>query len=322
MCLALTQKVYSVDITPLSLEHIHPWADLLAVSFRRSMPDMLALLDWLHSGWRVIACGAWDKSRLAAQYTCLLTDLYVPDLNQTVKVGISWNMAVHPGYRGRGLIKQVSKPVYEMVQAAGGVAGMGFSNAEGVQVDRKSKGYGYQVAGQMTPAFAWMRGSSDPAFELHDTWTDISSLTIPCSARQIHLVVTLELLYRRYACHPFRQYRYGIWREDGQVIGIVIYRRAQVAGIPAATLLAAYSADLPGLLSRWGAAMRWAGIHFAHVLTSPRSHLKQALRQAAWCVDLPYARSPYYLTVKPMDAALPASFTQFSAWDCVGGDIL
>lgn len=285
---------------------------------------MLRLLDWLLSGWRAIAYGAWDGTHLAAQYTALLTDLYVPQWGKSVPVGLSWNMAVHPDYRGRGLIKQVSEPVYAAVLAAGGVAGMGFSNAEGVRVDRKSKGYGYQVVGRLKPALALlttMRQSS--ALTLYDSWQpEFSSLQLPAPDDTYHRVVTPELLRLRYACHPFRQYQYGVWIENGEVKGIVVYRPAWLLGMRGATLLGAYGTDLPLVLSHWKHTLSRRGWRFAHVLTTPQSALRRALRQIAPCVDIPYTRSPYYLTVKPMDDTLPVSFTEFSAWDCVGGDIL
>jgi hypothetical protein len=39
-------------------------------------------------------------------------------------------------------------------------------------------------------------------------------------------------------------------------------------------------------------------------------------------LPVPYSRSPYYLTAKPLTADLPAGFMDFRHWDCVGGDIL
>src|SRR5690349_13675851 len=138
-----------MNIMPLSPEHHPACADLLAASFGRTSAEMSQLLRYLYAGYSVIAWGAWDGDRLVAQYSCLLTSLNVPGMDVPMLVGMSVNMAVHPDYQGRGLIKQIAQPVYQAVGEQGGMAGVGFSNAAGVKVDRRSKGYGYQVIGQM-----------------------------------------------------------------------------------------------------------------------------------------------------------------------------
>src|SRR5690606_20213096 len=101
-----------MDVIPLTPGHCHPWADLLAVSFARTPAEMAQLLAWLQAGPGLIAYGAWDGERLAAQYSCRLTALHLPGHDASAAVGLSINMAVHPQYRGRGLIKQVAAPVY------------------------------------------------------------------------------------------------------------------------------------------------------------------------------------------------------------------
>lgn len=303
-----------MNLRPLTLDDAPAWADLLALSFDRTPDDMQKLLRWLHAGYEMVAWGAWDGERLAAQYACLLVNLHLPDNETNVQAGMSLNMSVHPDYRGRGLIKQVSKPVYETVAAQGGLAGMGFSNAEGVKVDRNSKGYGYQVVGQMIPALAWLPPNrKTPALDLNDHWSE-SALHLPPQNGHITFSASLESIRHRYAQHPFRQYHYGIWPERG----VVVYRPIKFG----VALLAAYGVDLPELLARWSSALRKTGFQFVHVLTSPQSELRKALSQVAVCRSLPYARTPYYLTVKPFEQHTPESMLDFSAWDLMGGDIL
>lgn len=73
---------------------------------------MVQLLHWLYAGHDLIAWEVWDGSRLAAQYCSLLTALSIPDIAAPECVGLSINLAVHPDYRGRVLVKQVAQPVY------------------------------------------------------------------------------------------------------------------------------------------------------------------------------------------------------------------
>jgi GNAT superfamily N-acetyltransferase len=302
-----------VEILPLRAQDLEKWAELLAVSFHRSPAEMACLLQWLLDGRELAAWGAWDGARLAAQYSALVSSLHIPGLAQPVRAGLSLNMAVHPDYRGRGLIKQVSQPVYQHLAALGGAAGVGFSNAEGVQVDKHSKSYGYRVCGQMQPLLAWLPRRRLPPLELTDLWPLTDDDPLPAEFARTHFVYTPAMLRHRFAAHPFRRFRFGVWREGGALRGLVIYRPVTMGGLPAAALLAAYSDDLSELLARWGAGL-------VHVVASPGSALAAALRGR--CLRLPYTRSPYYLTLKPLRDDLPAAFFAFEQWDCTGGDIL
>lgn len=309
-----------MDFRPLTRSDSVEWAALLARSFNRSAPDMERLLSWLHDGYEVIVWGAWDGPLLAAQYAVLKVKLAVPALDEPVIAGMSLNMCVHPDYRGRGLIKQVSAPVYHTLRDAGALLGMGFSNAEGVQVDRNSKGYGYRVLGRLLPTMIYFlpRLSRSPQLELTTEWPGLPVLLNDKSL--IHLYNDACRIHHRYAAHPFRQYHYAVWRERGELCGVVVYRPAQFGWMRGATLLAAYGCDLPELLRRWEDTMYRQGIAVAHVLTTPSSHLRAALPPLN--LRQPYTRSPCYLTAKPLDAVVPESWLDFNIWDCVGGDIL
>jgi GNAT superfamily N-acetyltransferase len=302
---------------PLTLDHCLPWAELLAISFGRSADQTAQVLAWLHEVYRVTAWGAWDVDRLVAQYACLRRRVRIGGV--VLDAGMSLNMSVHPDYRGRGLIKQVSQPVYAALDAEGAAFGFGFSNAEGVQVDRHSKGYGYQVVGRMVSTVAYLtprRGV--PPLCLSDK--------LPAGAWDvgdsggISFEMSAESIRHRYARHPFRRYCFGIWEEGSAVLGVVVYRRHRWG----AALLAAYGHDLTELLSRWSSALQAEGVRVVQALTTPNARLRQALAKISVSAALPYSRSPYYLTVKPLAAgeAYRGALLDFASWDCIGGDIL
>ena len=304
-------------LMPLTLDHCLPWAELLALSFDRTVSETAQVLTWLHEAYRVTAWGAWEADRLVAQYACLRRRVIVN--GRPHEAGMSLNMSVHPDFRGRGLIKQVSKPVYEQLQAEGVLLGVGFSNAEGVKVDRHSKGYGYQVVGQMTSTLAYLR-------PLPATQSLTLSETMPAgdwpvggNADAIHFEVSAQSIYHRYMRHPFRRYRYGIWEEGGEILGIVIYRTLRQR--PGVALLAAYGHDLRELLRRWSSSVCATGVRFVHTLTTPNADLRRALAQISLSTPIPYTRSPYFLTLKPLSGAAE-NLLDFAAWDCMGGDIL
>jgi hypothetical protein len=310
-----------MHFAPLTSNDNPKWAALLAASFDRTPEDMLRLLDWLHTGHTVIGWGAWDGDKLAAQYNCCMMNLRLTD-GKTATVGMSINMAVDPVYRGRGLIKQVSQPVYEAVANCGGIAGVGFSNKQGVKVDLKSKSYGYQVVGQMQSVVVWLKSQKTDSLCLTDEWPSLPFTdNLVSSNNRMKFIASPETLEHRFARHPFRKYQFGVWEENGNVQGVVVYRDVYIGGLKGVSLLAMYGTEPAELLMRWSRSLQDEGIRFVHVLTTPESGLRSTLNQLGYAVTMPYSRSPYYLTVKPF-AHTPPEFLDFDIWDCLGGDIL
>lgn len=308
----------SLTLMPLTLDHCLPWAELLAISFERSADETAQVLSWLHEYYRVTAWGAWDGDRLVAQYASLRRCVRVGAA--LLDAGMSLNMSVHPDYRGRGLIKQVSQPVYAALSTEGAAFGFGFSNAEGVQVDRHSKGYGYRVVGRLISTVAYlMPRRGVPPLRLTDRLPP-GMWDVGESDERITFQMDADTVRHRYARHPFRRYCYGVWEEDGAVLGVVVYRRHRWG----AALLAAYGRELPDLLSRWSSALQAEGVRVVRTLTTPNARLRRALAHVSMSAALPYSRSPYYLTVKPLEegTAYKDALLDFAAWDCTGGDIL
>lgn len=311
-----------MDFAPLTRDNAPAWARLLAVSFGRTENEMGALLDWLHAGYPVIAWGAWDGDHLAAQYSCRLVDLHLPAQAQPAKVGMSINMAVHPDYRGQGLVKHLARPVYEQVAQCGGLAGVGFSNAEGVRVDLKSKSYGYRVVGKMVSSVVWLKRQQVEPLTLTDQWPDATVALTNRSLPSIYFASSVDGMRHRFACHPFRQYQFGVWEDAGVVCGLVIYRPVHMGFLRGAALLSVYGENIPLLLSRWAESLRLAGMHFVHIITSPRSHVRDSLKSVGLVADWPFTRTPHYLTARSLGECTPSEIFDFGRWDCIGGDVL
>ncbi len=327
------------EIRPLTLVDLPAWAALLAAAFDRTPDDMQRLLRWMHDGWGLVACGAWDGATLAAQYSCLLHHVALPAGTPAapvtvMPVGMSVNMATHPAYRGRGLIKQVSAPVYAALAAQGAAAGVGFSNAVGIQVDRKSKGYGYREVGKLVTTFGWLRPprGTVPLVLTHQ-FPEAAFVPLGSRLDRLQFTWTADLLRQRFARHPFRQYEFGVWRESAQIIGVVVYRRVRFAGLAAASVLGAYAVGEPGtaaqgaallaqLLARWAAALLREGVRAVHLFSTPGAALPTALHKSALLLQNPYPRNPYFLTARALDAQTPQAIFSLGAWDCTGADIL
>ena len=312
----------AMDFAPLDIDQRGPWSALLAASFGADRARMLDLLDGLHRAATVIAWGAWDGGTLAGQYSCLMLPVAVPGRADPVMVGFSFNMAVHPDYRGQGLIKRLAAPVYAAVGDAGGIAGVGFSNAQGVRVDRRSSAYQYRVVGRLQSSVTLLlRPPSAEALPLTDRWP---AYRCPdrTDATGLRLAPPPALLQFRYVEQPWRAYRFAVRPEDGQTQGVVAYRPVRVGGIPGAALLAVHGNPVPRLVAGWARAMWQAGTRLITVLGTPSAAGVVALRALGPTWRVPFHRSPYYLTVRPLGDATPPAFFDFQRWDCLGGDIL
>ncbi|MCA9917668.1 MAG: GNAT family N-acetyltransferase [Anaerolineales bacterium] len=311
-----------MKFTPLTLDHLTPWADLLAIAFARQPSQMRQLLHFLQPETNLLAWGAWDGERLVAQYSCLLRQLTLPGHAPDLAVGLSVNMAVHPAYRGRGLVKQVAQPVYATLAQRQVAAGVGFSNAAGVQVDKRSSGYGYQVVGPLRPYLLWLRAQPGLAdFALTADWPEQPFAALG-EGTAVQFAWTPATLQHRFASHPFRNYQFGVWRQNGVVVGVVVYRPIRLAGVPAVGLLGAYGRDQANLLRHWAGAVQKAGYRLAHLVCPANSAPLALLSGTAVCLPQPISRNPYYLTLKPLCSTLPETVFHLENWVCWGGDIL
>jgi hypothetical protein len=314
-----------IDVRPLTVADIVPWAGLLAVCFDRSPAQMDGLLRWFHAGFELVTMGAWDGDRLVAQYNARLLRLRAPGIGEPLLAGMGLNMAVDPAYRGRGLLDQVATPVHERLTQRGCVAGVGFSSAGGLAVTRASKHYAYEVLGPMVslvvPAARTRTRRAEPLV-VRDGWPE---LAVPLSAPDDDFVryeAPVPALQHRFAAHPFRTYRYATRERDGRVDGLVIFRETRLRGMPAVSLLGVHGRDAGGLLGAFAATMRSLRRPVAHVLLTPCSPLRTALREIGPEIPLPFTRNPYHLITRALQPNTPRVLFDLDRWDCTGGDIL
>jgi hypothetical protein len=283
---------------------------LLAICFDRTDAQMQALLAW-YDRMGMIAFGAWNGEQLVGQYAVLKRHLHLPDDVTPRLVGLSLNMAIHPDFRGRGLVKQMSAPTYAQLAAEGGIAGVGFSSAEGVKVDRNSKSYGYAVVGQMRSwvALPALRGAKIPLTLQQGFPETFESFTASPLIRFAWDAPSWSL---RYNAHPFRTYQSAV--SAGSVL---VFREVGKRGV---SLLAGTGANLQEGIRAWGGWLREHGKRYVHFISTPNAHLIHTMRRAMTVLPMPFSRQPQYLTVKPI--AEHAALLDFHQWDCTGGDVL
>ncbi len=309
-----------MDLRPLTLADISQWAQLIGICFNQPSTDMERLLSWLTCLDHLEAYGLWDNEKLVCQYACLLRTVMNDDT--PIPVGLSINMAVHPDYRGQGLIKQVSQPIYHQLKDKDVMLGMGFSNAQGVKVDKHSKGYGYQVIGQLQSLITIAKSFQYPALILSDDILQFHESHVTCRQQKTHFHKDLAYITQRYGHHPLRKYHYGIWKEGDQINGIIVYKHVKLGGLPSVALMDVYGDNMEELLMRWSTTLRQHNIFLLHTLVTPQSDIKALLQQHWNTYHAPFSRNPYYLTLKPISEQFQSSLLDFDQWNLIGGDVL
>jgi GNAT superfamily N-acetyltransferase len=312
-----------MEFRPLELSDRVTWARLLAVCFDRSPAQMESLLAWFHAGFPLVTMGAWDGETLVAQYNCRLLELRVSGVAHPVPAGMGLNMAVDPEYRKRGLLDQVATPVHERLAARGCVAGVGFSSAGGLAVTRASTHYAYDVLGPMVSLVVpVVRGRHPEPLVVRDAWPDIPVALSDGDDDLVRYEASEAGLRHRFAEHPFRRYRFATRERGGVVDGLVVFRETRLRGVPALSLLGVHGRDPRGLLGAFAATMRSVRRPVVHVLLTPCSPLRGALREIGPEIPLPFSRNPYHLIARALQPDAPRVLFDLQCWDCTGGDIL
>lgn len=314
------QKVSQMELHSLTIQDIPQWSQLLSICFQQPQEHMQKLIDWLNQLGNIVAYGIWKNNILIAQYACLNRKVSFGEKH--LPVGMSMNMAVHPDYRGQGLIKQVSQPVYAKLKAEKFHYGVGFSNAQGIKVDRNSKSYGYHVIGQLQPHLTVTENFGTPTLSVAEnlpTCVENFTITHPDKAQ---FIKSLNYLTQRYQNHPFRRYNFAIWKEHNHIKGIMVYKPVRLWGVPAVALLDIYTSQPQALFKRWSTTLHQHNTRLIHTLLSPQSHLKFVLKSSRISFNTPWTRNPYYLTIKPLIHSFDEKLLEFDNWEILGGDIL
>lgn len=137
-------------------KYIQPLTTLLDSSFAIKNKEKRELVRWKmfgsYSQLKTITYLALDKSgTVVAQYTNFPVGMGRED--KKYKGMICMDMTTHSAHRGKGLITALAGKVYEQVRKNGFDFTIGFSNDAGVQVDKNSRNYGYNVVGKFARYF-------------------------------------------------------------------------------------------------------------------------------------------------------------------------
>jgi hypothetical protein len=135
-------------------------------------------------------------------------------------------MATHPDFRGKGLISNLSKLVYKDVEKSGASMSIGFSNEEGVQVDKHSTNYGYHIIGKFETYYHIVTQRK----KTNCTLSKISSFkeTVLQQKDFYSINKTVKYLDWRYKDNPNHDYLFYEAKMEDKFIGYVVLKKSKL----------------------------------------------------------------------------------------------
>lgn len=149
-------KTTDYKIQKYSLHYLQSFTELLDKSFDIEGKDKKELVQWklfsdYHKGKTITYIALDETDIVASQYTNLPVRIAFGD--QIYSSMICVDMATDPNHRGKGLITKLSQKVYEEVAKNKYDFTIGFSNDNGLKVDKNASNYGYKVVGRFVRYF-------------------------------------------------------------------------------------------------------------------------------------------------------------------------
>ena len=166
--------------------------------------------------------GVWDRNgKLVSQYANLENNLVCE--KKIIKGLTCFDMATHPNYRGRGLISQLSRRVYEDVQKSEFEVSFGYSNDQGIKVDKYSTGYGYTVVGKFAKYLKPVLFPQPSRFTFHEISSFPDSYK-PFSDNFLRINKPRNYLVWRYNDRPGNTYKIFEIETPEHKLGYVVLR--------------------------------------------------------------------------------------------------
>ncbi len=235
------------------------------------------------------------------------------------------DMATAPGHRGKGLISRLSKLVYQQVVAQKYTVSIGFSNAQGVVVDKQASDYGYTILGPLPTYYKlvlpWQ--SKDTNLLLTPNFKQ-QQLSYSSPKSLYSLEKSTAYLNWRYTALPEKKYQVYVGSSAGQEYAVVVRQQRGTLEV-LDVLLTTFSIDTLRVLLRQVTALA-AQKHAYRVVFSAFVPLAyRELLRSEHFVSFQRKTTAYYVTVKPHTLATVTEKKHLldrENWWLVGGDLL
>lgn len=297
------------------LHEIEPLTVLLSQCFQKPEANVKDTLLWKYSQTNSFCAAALTDSQVyLAFYSNLQRDLAYQSEN--IPAGLCLDMCTHPQYRGLGLVTRTSQLVYPAVEKAGLALSYGFSNEQGIQVDRHAHQYGYHVVGQLYSYTLVPRGWSKVVFD--PCISDFNELKH--SLPGCHVAKPTQDISWRYQQKPRATYRSVALSGEPDKRVILLCQPCQCHIVDLIGTFPDIAAICDYLIKVVAACFNtWRRPVAISVL--PNTRWQSILNQRNVLV-LRQHPAPYYLTVKPHRTSIPFDPFDPDQWWVTSGDIL
>lgn len=304
----------------LSSEDKEQIFQLLTVCFRLDHQTSRQQLDWRYTYSNfldsMIAFGAFDDvNKLISFYAN--TPYKLRQHKQVIETYLCLDMATHPLYRRQQLISQLSKLVYKEIDKYQTTFSIGFSNQQGIKVDKFAKNYGYQIVGSFN-------SYSGVATKFPNSRNFITPVSIPNFPSKyspgISIHKTPQYLDWRYISKTFQNYKYLQVNNQKQPLAVVV---AKITGSKL------YILDLISHLDIDYAVLLRSLQEYAYTLKLKKVTINVLTN--SWWLELfeqagftrqSWQRNQYYLTIRPTKNFYQPEFLDVNQWRLISGDII
>ncbi len=219
-------KNMDYKVTPYSSSHLSSLTSLLNNSFHIENKDKKGLVTWKYYDKylknKTISYLALDNTENVVSHYANLP-VSISYFDKTYKCMICTDMCTDVKHRGKGLISQLSTRVYDKVKENNYDFSLGFSNDEGVQVDKHANNYGYIIVGKFVRYFKIVVYRKNINYKL--IRTDRLDKDYYCDhSKYLRVKKDHDYLYWRYVKKPNPEYDIYNILEDNKVLGYVVLR--------------------------------------------------------------------------------------------------
>lgn len=305
------RKITKSNINELSL--------LIDKTFNLKTNHKKKLVDWKFfepNNKYLYAYGAYDGKNLVSFYSDKV--MLTTNGKKKYKSTICLDMCTHPDYRRKGLITLLSKSVYKKIKEGDFDFSFGFSNENGVKVDKYSKNYGYSVIGQ----FKTLRKLLIPKFNKSrlkvDELSDLQELRKLVVKNYLQILPNQEYLNWRFKDNSFlKKCRYLKISNGTSDIGYAIVEHKK-RGVGILKIIASTSKDYKNIINAISTYYSRKGKIYISITILPNNFWKNLLEKAKF---LPFVKNEkYFFTVYPHKKINKVNSPE--NWILMGGDIL
>jgi hypothetical protein len=221
-----TMKHMTYQILKFNQKYFESFAKLLIDNFEFDNKDKRASIFWkfFHPFLqdKTVTYIALYKNKIVSQYSNI--PYPVSFNNHQYKTMLCADMATDENHRGQKLISKLSAKVYEDVEKQNYDFSIGFSNDDGIKVDKNAKNYNYQIVGAFVRYFRFLIFPTHSEFQLIKV-KDFDKNWVDTNENYLHVLKDYAFLQFRYVKKPHNTYTIYKFMYDQVNQGYVVIRK-------------------------------------------------------------------------------------------------